>query len=30
MGVFVNFKDYHGNVSEAITKLCNDLKKFGS
>lgn len=30
MGVFVNFKDYHGNMIEAITKLLNDLKKFGS
>ena len=30
LGVFVNFKDYHGNTQEAITKLLNDLKKFGS
>ena len=30
MGVFVNFKDYHGNNSEALNKLLNDLKKFGS
>ena len=30
MGVFVNFKDYHGNTLEALTKLLNDLKKFGS
>ena len=30
MGVFVNFKDYHGNTIEALTKLLNDLKKFGS
>lgn len=30
MGVFVNFKDYHGKVDEALTKLLTDLKKFGS
>lgn len=30
MGVFVNFKDYHGNMLEALTKLVTDLKKFGS
>lgn len=30
MGVFVNFKDYHGKVDEALTKLLADLKKFGS
>ena len=30
MGVFVNFKDYHGNTAEALAKLLNDLKKFGS
>jgi|FrelakmetLWP11LW_1041352.scaffolds.fasta_scaffold07261_3 hypothetical protein len=30
MGVFVNFKDYRGNTLEALNKLINDLKKFGS
>ena len=30
LGVFVNFKDYHGNTMEALTKLLSDLKKFGS
>ena len=30
MSVFVNFKDYHGNTVEALNKLINDLKKFGS
>ena len=30
MGVFVNFKDYHGNVNDALVKLLADLKKFGS
>jgi hypothetical protein len=30
LGVFVNFKDYHGNIQEALTKLLSDLKKFGS
>ena len=30
MGVFVNFKDYHGNIMDALNKLTADLKKFGS
>lgn len=30
MGVFVNFKDYHGNTMDALNKLTADLKKFGS
>ena len=30
MGVFVNFKDYHGNTMDALNKMINDLKKFGS
>ncbi len=29
MGPFVPFKDFKGNVSEAMQKLVNDLKKFG-
>lgn len=28
--MFVNFKDFKSNVSEAFTKMLNDLKKFGS
>ena len=30
MGVFVNFKDYHGVTMDALNKLTGDLKKFGS
>jgi hypothetical protein len=30
LGVFVNFRDFKGNLNEALTKLLNDLKKFGS
>lgn len=30
MGVFVNFRDYNGDVMGALTKLLGDLKKFGS
>jgi len=30
MGVFVNFKDYNGNIMDALSKLTADLKKFGS
>jgi len=29
-GVFVNFRDFKGNTLEALTKMINDLKKFGS
>ena len=27
--MFVNFKDFKGNVNDAVTKLMGDLKKFG-
>jgi hypothetical protein len=30
MGVFVNFRDFKGNIMDALNKLINDLKKFGS
>ena len=30
MGVFVNFRDFKGNISEALSKLIKDLTKFGS
>ena len=28
-GVFINFKDFKGKLEDALTKLVNDLKKFG-
>ena len=27
--MFINFKDFKGKTEEAITKMINDLKKFG-
>jgi hypothetical protein len=30
LGVFVNYRDFKGNTTDAITKMLNDLKKFGS
>jgi len=30
LGVFVNFRDFKGNLIEALTKLINDLRKFGT
>jgi len=29
LGVFVNFKDFKGNTTNALEKMLNDLKKFG-
>jgi hypothetical protein len=29
LGVFVPFVDFKGNVTDALTKLISDLKKFG-
>jgi hypothetical protein len=29
LGVFVPYADFKGNVTEALTKLISDLKKFG-
>jgi hypothetical protein len=28
-GVFINFKDFKGKTDEALSKMVNDLKKFG-
>ena len=28
-GVFINFRDFKGNVVEALNKMLSDLKKFG-
>jgi hypothetical protein len=27
--VFINFKDFKGKTNDALTKMINDLKKFG-
>lgn len=29
MGAFVPFKDFKGNVNDAMQKMCRDLKSFG-
>lgn len=29
LGVFVPFVDFKGNITESLTKLISDLKKFG-
>ena len=30
LGVFINFKDFKGKHNDALSKMMNDLKKFGT
>jgi len=30
LGVFINYRDFKGNINDALTKMLGDLKKFGS